>query len=129
MGIIAATPVFEHLSALDLPFFTTGIKIGEITPTSAVVWARLTRDSIRVADTGKQPNFLFLDETKNEWHDIAYFKSTFKEDRPDRKVQVNMPASTTVEQLDGAVPGKKGFISIHYSIKGSGIGIKHPGRL
>jgi len=120
MGIIAATPVFEHLSALDLPFFTTGIKIGEITPTSAVVWARLTRDSIRVADTGKQPNFLFLDETKNEWHDIAYFKSTFKEDRPDRKVQVNMPAGTTVEQLDGAVPGKKGFISIHYSIKGSG---------
>ena len=64
MGIIAATPVFEHLSALDLPFFTTGIKIGEITPTSAVVWARLTSDAIRVADTGNQPDFLYLDEEK-----------------------------------------------------------------
>ena len=78
MGIIAAIPAFDHLSSLDLPYFTTGIKIGEITPTSAVVWARLTSDSIRVADTGKQPNFEYLDETKNEWHDIAYFKSTYK---------------------------------------------------
>ena len=71
MGIIAAIPAFDHLSALDLPFFTTGIKIGEITPTSAIVWTRLTRDAIRVADNGKKPEFLYFDETKNEWHDIA----------------------------------------------------------
>jgi len=119
LGIMASLPAFDQLSALDKPNFTTGIKIGEVTATSAIVWARLTNDAKRVADSGKLPKFLYLDEATNEWHDVAYFKSTYKEDRPNRKVKVIMPEGITISNLDGAVPGKQGSITIQYRKKGS----------
>ncbi|MEY2647667.1 MAG: hypothetical protein RL282_380 [Bacteroidota bacterium] len=119
LGIMATLPALDQLAALDLPYFTTGIKIGEVGSTSAVVWARLTKEPIRVPDRGKLPKFLYLDEANNEWHDIPYFKSKYKEDRPDRKVKIIMPEGSMVDNLDGAVPGKRGSIHIQYRIKDS----------
>ena len=118
-GLLGSIPSVQLLASLDTPFFTTGIKIGEVTPTAAIVWARLTMDPIRIADTGKVPSFLYLDEGKNEWHDVDYFKTTYKQDRPDREVKVILPAGIKVEQLDGAVPGRNGFISVQYKSKGA----------
>lgn len=119
MGILGSMSSFQLLSAFDTPYFATGIKIGEITPTAAIVWTRLTVDSIRVTNKGKVPSFLYLDEVKNEWHDVDYFKATYKQDRPDRQVKIILPDGVKVDQLDGAVPGIKGFISVHYRAKGT----------
>ena len=119
LGIMASLPAFDQLSTLDKPNFRTGIKIGEVTSTSAVVWARLTNDAKRTADSGKLPQFLYLDDENNEWHDIAYFKSKYKQDRPDRKVKITMPEKTSVHELDGAVPGRQGTIAVQYRKKGA----------
>ena len=100
LGLMASLPALDQLAALDRPYFATGIKIGEVGPSSAIVWARLTKDPKRVPDNGTLPSFLYLDETNNEWHDIPYFKTKFKEDRPDRKVKIIMPESNSVEKLD-----------------------------
>lgn len=117
--MMASLSSFEKLSAPNNPYFTTGIKIGEVGSASAIVWVRLTQEPVRVPDRGKLPTFLYLDESNNEWQDIPYFKSKYKEDRPDRKVKIVMPEGTTVNQLDGAVPGRSGEIFIQYRKKGA----------
>jgi alkaline phosphatase D len=119
VGMMAAMPAIKNLSILDTPFFTTGIKIGEITPTSAVVWARLTQDSIRVKDAGIHPMILYWDDVVNEWHDTAYFDKKYKMGRPDKNVKVVMPEGYTLNTLDGAVPGIAGQISVKYRAIGT----------
>ena len=114
VGMMAAFPAMKNLSILDTPFFTTGIKIGEITPTSAVVWARLTANETRVKDTGIRPSILYWDDAVNEWHDTSYFDKKYKMGRPDKNVKVVIPEGHTLKTLDGAVPGIAGQISVKY---------------
>jgi alkaline phosphatase D len=119
VGMMAAFPAMKNLSILDTPFFTTGIKIGEITPTSAVVWARLTANETRVKDTGIRPSILYWDDAVNEWHDTSYFDKKYKMGRPDKNVKVVMPEGHTLKTLDGAVPGIAGQISVKYRAMGT----------
>jgi len=119
VGMIAAFPAMKNLSVLDTPFFTTGIKIGEITATSAIVWARLTVNDSRVKDTGIHPTILYWDDLVNEWHDTSYFDRKYKMGRPDKNVKVVMPDGHTLQTLDGAVPGIAGQISVKYRAAGT----------
>ena len=46
IGVGGLLPVFKKVNSFVLgtgPFLATGIKIGEITSTEAIVWARLTK--------------------------------------------------------------------------------------
>ena len=122
LGVVAALPVVQSMATTleqVIPYFTTGIKVGEISSNTAVVWARLTKADVRVADQKNLPTSLYLDESINEWHSQDYFNKKYKQDRPNRQAKSVMPEGKTVETLDGAVPGIGGEMRVLYKTKGS----------
>ena len=121
LGMLATIPSIDLSAILDVPYFTTGIKIGEITSTSAIVWTRLTKREVRIKDKGILPDILYWDDVENEWHNEDYFAKKYNMGRPDKKVKVIMPENHTVETLDGAVPGIEGQIKIKYRPHGTNI--------
>ncbi|HEY4063078.1 MAG TPA: alkaline phosphatase D family protein [Puia sp.] len=125
IGFVGLLPVVDRLKILKTglpssqgPFLATGIKIGEVTTTSAIVWARLTKDLERVGKPAPVPQVLYLDESNGEWHAVAYFKEKYKEDRPDREVKVIYPEGHDVTMLEGAAAGAPGSLRVHYRPKG-----------
>ncbi|GIW82411.1 MAG: alkaline phosphatase [Gemmatales bacterium] len=66
----------------------TGVKVGEVTQTSAVVWMRLTKNSSRNRD------------------------GIVRKGRP-AKV---LPADISVDKLEGACPGAPGFVRLRYGV-------------
>lgn len=82
-------------SAQNGPFFATGVKVGEVDASSAIVWARLT--ATKKADFGRLP---ILTEGL----------------RSDAKDQGSMPV--------GLVPGQAGEFRVHYWLKSQGEGSK-----
>ena len=119
LGTIASTKQFEHSKKGTAPFFATGIKTGEITAYSAIVWVRLTREAARINNPSKVPHSVYLDESNGEWHTTDYFKEKYKQDRPNRTVKVIMPAGSEVHDLDGAAQGISGKIQLFYKLKNS----------
>ena len=91
LGMLATKPAMNLSAMLDVPYFTTGIKIGEISSTSAIIWARLTQREARVKDKGILPTILYWDELVNEWQNEDYFAKKYNMGRPDKKVKVVMP--------------------------------------
>lgn len=121
LGLGGLVPLANQLSALDInigPYFATGIKIGEVTASEAIVWVRLTKDTKPVPKTAPIPQFVYLDEANGEWHPVAYFKEKYKQDRPDRETKAVFPDGYTVNTIEGAVPGTNGDIRILYRKKG-----------
>jgi alkaline phosphatase D len=124
-GVFGMMPVFSRLfasptavAAGEGPFLATGIKIGEVDGTSAVVWARLTKDAAPVDNKRSIPTVLYLDEAVGEWHPVSYFKEKYKQDRPDREVKVVYPDGCDVHTLHGAAPGAPGFVRVSIRKKG-----------
>ena len=77
LGVVAALPVMQSMATTlkqGIPYFTTGIKVGEISSNAAVVWARLTKTDVRVADHKNLPTSLYLDDSNNEWHPYSFFQ-------------------------------------------------------
>ncbi|MHC2070214.1 alkaline phosphatase D family protein [Bremerella sp. T1] len=68
-------------------FQATGIRVGEVTPTSAIVWTRLTKNATRTND-----GIVFKKRGKSE-----------------------EALKTPVEQIEGACPGQPGKIRLHYT--------------
>jgi len=121
LGVVAAMPMVQAMTGTmikEIPYFTTGIKMGEISSSEAVVWARLTKADVRVADQKNLPTSLYLDESNNEWHSVDYFSKKYKQDRPNRPAKSVLPDGQTVETLDGAVPGTAGDMRVLYRVKG-----------
>ncbi len=115
LGLGSMLPVVNSLKALEIntgPHFTTGIKIGEVTETSAIIWARLAKNSSPVGKQALIPIVRYLDEANGEWHPVSYFKEKYKQDRPDRKVQLTYPDGYNINNIEGAVPGMPGEIRI-----------------
>lgn len=106
--------------AKEAPYLATGIKIGEVTDSEAIVWVRLTRDSVRVPSGAPAPEVRYLDEATGTWQPVDYFKKQYREDRPDREVKVIFPEGHTVATIDGAVPGTAGEVRIGYRDNDSG---------
>lgn len=76
------------------PFFADGIKVGEVTSTSALLWVRLTRDA--------EAN-----------HDGVPF--------PDKKpAEPPLPDGKTLDEMEGAVPGAEGSVRVRYWPDGAG---------
>jgi alkaline phosphatase D len=119
LGMLATLPSMHLSGILDTPYFTTGIKIGEISSNTAIIWARLAQREVRVKDKGILPTILYWDDLVNEWHNEDYFSKKYNMGRPDRKVKVVMPEGYTIKTLDGAVSGIAGQIKIKYRPQGT----------
>ncbi len=81
----------------------TGIKICEVDPTSAIIWTRLTQSPEHVSVTGPLPTITFPAQKKGKG-----------KNRPDAKPVVTFPPGTTVDTLQGAVPGSPGQTRVRY---------------
>ena len=122
LGIGGLLPVVQTLQALDTtqgPFLATGIKVGEVNQSAAIVWARLTSHSQRVGKPALEPSALYLDESTGEWHPDNYFLDKYTEDRPNRKTKMIYPEGYTVSNIEGAVPGMDGLVRVLYRSQSS----------
>lgn len=90
-------------TAVDGPYFATGIKIGEVTQTEAIVWTRLTKDSVRVGNDAPMPDVKYRDPETGELIE--------RKGRPDFIPVVTYPDGYTVRNIQGATPEvKDGFV-------------------
>ncbi|UCE49726.1 MAG: hypothetical protein JSW47_06170, partial [Phycisphaerales bacterium] len=94
------------------PYQATGIKIGEVTENSAIVWTRLTERPERIGSEAPMP--------KVSYRDPATGKLTERRGsgRPDRVPVVEFTDDSTIETIEGAVPGAPGKIRIRYKVRG-----------
>lgn len=94
------------------PFQATGIKIGEVTDTTAIVWTRLTAHEKRAGADGPLPKVRYRDPKTGELKESA-------EGRPDLPPVVEFPDGATVDTLEGAVPGAAGQVRVAISEHGA----------
>jgi len=93
----------------DGPYQATGIKIGEVTTNTAIVWTRLTRHPKRVGSEAPMPEVSYSDPKTGK---IIKRRGG----RPDLTPVVSFPKDSTIETIEGAVPGTPGRVRILYKI-------------
>ena len=96
--------------AFAAPHFATGIKVGEVTPTTAIVWTRLTKAANAVPADGPKLTVTYTDEN-------GVTSEEFQGDRFTRKPTVIYPEGATVDTLAGAAPGTSGSARVRYTPK------------
>jgi alkaline phosphatase D len=94
------------------PYQATGIKIGEVTDKTAIVWTRLTRHPERIGSGAPMPEILYYDSRTGK----PIKKS---QGRPNRTPVVNFPGGSTIETIEGAVPGASGKVRVLYRVEGA----------
>jgi alkaline phosphatase D len=94
------------------PYQTTGIKIGEVTDKEAIVWTRLTRHPERVGLGAPMPEILYEDSDTGKL--VKKPKG-----RPDSAPVVKFPENSTIQTIEGAVPGADGKIRLQYKVEDS----------
>jgi len=94
------------------PYQATGIKIGEVTDNSAIVWTRLTRSQQRVGSSAPTPAVQYRNPETGELSRQAGSA------RQDRTPVVEFPGGSTVETIEGAVPGTSGEARVLYRVDG-----------
>ena len=86
----------------------TGIKIGEVTASEAIVWVRLTKDEKRVDFGAPMPEVSYtLESTGEPIVDMKYRQR-------DAVPAVEFPDGSSIDTIEGAVPGANGFARVHY---------------
>jgi len=95
------------------PYQATGIKIGEVTDRSAIIWTRLTRNQQRVGPSAPMPKVLYRDPKTGALSEQA------GGGRQDRTPIVEFPGDSTIETIEGAAPGASGEVRVHYKAEGS----------
>ncbi|HUW62910.1 MAG TPA: alkaline phosphatase D family protein [Candidatus Bathyarchaeia archaeon] len=99
-------------AAAEGPFFATGVKVGEVTDTEAILWVRLTRAPERVGVEGGLPEVLYRVPLTGKLGENA-------KGRPDRIPVVTYPAGGSVHTLEGAAPGATGDVRLAYKPEAS----------
>ena len=94
------------------PHQATGIKIGEVTHDAAIVWTRLTRVAQRVGAEAPMPEVRYLDPKTETLGGRG-------KGRPDRTPVVTFPEGSTIETIEGAVPGAPGQVRVRYRAAGA----------
>ncbi len=97
---------------IDGPYQATGIKIGEVTDKTAIVWTRLTRHPERVGSAAPMPEILYRDPKSGKL--IKKPKS-----RANSTPVVNFPEGSTIQTIEGAVPGTLGKVRVLYKMEGA----------
>lgn len=94
------------------PYQTTGIKIGEVTDREAIVWTRLTLHPERVKMGEPIPEILYEDSDTGELVKRS-------RGRPDSSPVVKFPENSTIQTIEGAVPGTTGKVKLLYKMEGA----------
>lgn len=95
---------------LDGPYLATGIKIGEVTQTEAIVWVKLTENPERIGNDAPMPDVKYKDPETG--------KMIERKGRPDITPVVSYPEGYTIKTIQGATPGVEGKVRLKYKIKG-----------
>ena len=91
------------------PYQATGVKVGEVTQTSAIVWTRLTRNPER-ANNGLQ----WPQVKKEAISGLASgdIKSKNKPVKAKKVVGEQLPPGATLDRMEGATPGAPGEVRV-----------------
>ena len=81
------------------PYLATGIRIGDVSQTEAVIWTRLTLNKNRVSDA-TQPIALYTDPDTGKKH--------IRKTRRDKNGMIYFPYGYDINTIEGAVQGAKG---------------------
>ena len=92
------------------PYFGTGIKIGEVTQSEAIVWVRLTKDSVRVDNEAPFPDVKYKDPETGELVE--------RRGRRSMTPVVSYPDGYSIENVQGATPGISGKVRLKYRLEG-----------
>ncbi len=100
----------EEQEADPGPYFATGMKIGEVTSGSAIIWTRLSQNKERVGEA-PIPEVLYRTDSgswveRNSGH------------RPDLPPRVTFPEGYDITNIEGAVPGEEGWVQLNYRKEG-----------
>jgi len=101
--------------AAEGPYQATGIKIGEITPSSAIIWTRLTEKPERVANDMIRPPVRY----RRPGVDGLVDPPPWPETPADWVPVVELPAGMGVQDMQGAAPGAPGETRVMYRPAGS----------
>jgi alkaline phosphatase D len=107
MGIFNAC---SHTST-EGPYLATGIKIGEVSQTEAIVWVRLTESPQRVGKDAPMPEVRYKDRETGELFE--------RSGRPDATPVVTYPEGFTIATVEGATPGREGKVRLKYRATGN----------
>ncbi len=88
------------------PYMATGIKIGEVTQSKAIVWVRLTKNSERIGSEAPIPIVKYIDNASGELIE--------RKGRPDLIPVVTFPENSSICNIEGAVPGSEGQVRLKY---------------
>jgi alkaline phosphatase D len=110
-SIVAAYATIYSI-AYAQPYQATGIKIGEVTDTSAIVWTRLTRDAERVGGDAPLPDVRYRDPDTGELLTESEVR------KPDWDVVVTFPDGSGIDSIEGAVAGAEGEVRVRYGADG-----------
>ncbi len=100
------------LAACESPYMATGIKIGEVSDSQAIVWVRLTRTEKRVDFGAPMPNVSYTLASTGE--PLAEVRDRQRDAVP----LVEFPGGSSVDTIEGAVPGAKGIVRVRYKPEG-----------
>jgi len=93
------------------PYQTTGIRIGEVSENSAIVWTRLTRHPERIGSDAPMPEVGYLDP------DTGKLTPRRNRSRPNLAPVVRFIDGSTIDTIEGAVPGAPGQVRVLYKAK------------
>jgi len=90
------------------PYFATGIKIGEVTDGSAIIWARLTTDSLSKGFENPLPEISYKVPSTGE------IIEEITGDRNAYSPVVSYPEGYDVSKIEGATTGMEGDVMVYY---------------
>lgn len=90
------------------PYLATGIKIGEVTQSEAIIWVRLTKNIDRVEGDALIPEVLYVNDETGEL--------IKRRGRPDLTPVLTYPEGFDVNNIYGAAPGYEGKVRLKYRV-------------
>ena len=113
-----------HLSCTSLhaeaPYMATGMKIGEVTSSDAIIWVRLTKHEKRTDFGSGLPEVSYtLASTGEALEELSGRQR-------DAIPHVSFPDGLSIQTIEGAVPGIDGYARIHYSPEGAADKLRTP---
>jgi len=92
------------------PYFGTGIKIGEVTQSEAIIWVRLTENPGRIGNEAPMPDIKYKDPETGQLVE--------RKGRRSMTPVVTYPEGLTAKNIQGATPGTDGKVRLKYKLKG-----------
>jgi alkaline phosphatase D len=109
-SLMAAAALIPAAAFAQGPYLATGFKIGEVTESQAIIWARLTRHPERVGSGAPVPMFQYLAPGVTGLVEAP--PGRFRP--PDFVPVVTYPEGATIDTIEGAVPGSNGEVRVLY---------------